>query len=140
MAEPYCLAMLLCDAIHQDLATGKHTLLGTFSTVTAAEFPAHIHLCVYFAITDGLGKIPLKLRIVDAETDIAGNAESAAWESPELEVNFPDPLMVCESTVSNIPVILPKAGVYFCELYSGTTLLMSRRLLALGPGEVEKNE
>lgn len=63
-----------------------------------------------------------------------------AWESAELEVNFPNPLMVCESTVRDISVVLPKSGVYFCELYSGTTLLMSRRLLALGPEEVEKNE
>ncbi len=140
MADPYCLAMLLCDGIHQDPATGKHTLLGTFSTVTAETFPAHIQFCIYFAITDGLGKIPLKLRIVQAEADLAGNAEAAAWESPELEVMFPSPLMVCESTVRNIPVILEKVGVYFCELYSGGTLLMSRRLLALDPSGVQGDE
>lgn len=140
MADPYCLAMLLCDAIHQDPATGKHTLLGTFSTVTAAQFPAHIQLCVYFAVTDGQGKVPLKLRIVDSEADIAGNAAAPVIETSDIEVDFPDPLMVCES-IARVVVMLPKKGVYFCELYSGATLLMARRLLALDmTEEIERNE
>lgn len=138
MAEPYCLAMLLCDGIHKDPATGKHTLLGTFSTVGAAEFPAQIAFCVYFAVTDGFGPISLKLRIVDSAADMAGNAAGAAWESPEMLINVPSPLVVCESSVRNISVTLPAPGVYFCELYSGETLLMSRRLLAVKPEEGEQ--
>lgn len=38
MAEPYCLAMVLCDAVHRDPATAKHFVMGTFSSVGATDF------------------------------------------------------------------------------------------------------
>ena len=37
---PMVLAMVLCDAIYQDPATQKCTLLGTFSTINVRKFPA----------------------------------------------------------------------------------------------------
>ena len=54
MQVRYCLAMVICDAIRRDPATGKFTLLGTLSVVGAAEFPSqHILLAVYMPLTDG---------------------------------------------------------------------------------------
>ena len=68
MVEPYCLAMVLCDGVHRDMGTGKFTLLGAFSTLHAAQFPAKVVFHVYFAITDGQGKTDISLRIMDSES------------------------------------------------------------------------
>lgn len=126
--------MVLCDGIHRDVATGKHTILGTFSTFAADEFPAVLHFWVYFAITDGIGPTELQLRIVDASCGIANsNNENDGIifrAKPLLSINIEDPLMVIEgATFIQIP--LPSPGLYHCELLANETLLMSRRLLAI---------
>jgi len=146
MPEPYCLAMVLCDAVHQDTTTGKFTILGTFSTVGAEEFPASIRLCVYYAVTDGLGPTTLRLRIVDARNGIADgprDGEDVVFSASQ-EFDFATPLLVLEAVVCT-PVELPQPGLYHCELWAGDELLMSRRLLALErqnqpDDEGEKNE
>ena len=130
MSEPYCLAMVLCDNIHRDAGTGKFTLLGTFSSLTAREFPAETFFCVYFAVTDGHGKVQLSMRLVDSEADLAGDAQPPVFTT-SIEFDFGhDPVMVCES-VAFIKTALPKSGVYHCELYADELLLMSRRLIAI---------
>ena len=98
MAEPYCLAMVLCDGVHCDPATGKHTLLGTFSTVGAPEFPAPVKFCIYFAITDLIGDLELTFRLVNSASIADENAEPV-FQIP-LTVQSPSPLAVCEGTVS----------------------------------------
>jgi len=132
MPEPYCLAMVLCDGVHRDATTGKFTILGTFSTFGAEEFPAQVRFCVYYAVTDGLGPTTLRLRIVDASCGIAngrGDDEGMVF-SASSDFDFESPLLILEATVS-IGVVLPQAGLYHCELWAGNELLMSRRLLAL---------
>lgn len=133
MAEPYCLAMVLCDAVHRDFTTGKYTILGTFSTLGADTFPAKIRFCIYFAITDGLGSTELRLRLVDAESGIVDKPEDDT-EGPvfeiQTEITFEDPLAVMEFMIA-VGTALPKPGLYHCELWAGADLLMSRRLLAV---------
>ena len=139
MPEPYCLAMVLCDGIHRDATTGKYTILGTFSTLGAIQFPAQVSFCVYFSVTDGLGPTELYLRIVDASCDIAdgsGQDEGVVCRTPPWAVEFVDPLMVLE-VASAIRLILPRPGLYHCELWAGNDLLMSRRLLAI-QGKAER--
>ena len=128
MAEPYCLAMVLCDSVYQAPATGKFTLLGTFSTVGATEFPTKTRFCVYCAVTDGLGKSEIKLKLVHAKKGKEAD-DVMIFETPPIEINFPNPLIVAEG-VMEIKAELPNEGVYICELFSGNDLLMSRRLVA----------
>ena len=132
MPEPYCLAMVLCDGCHRDAATGKFTILGTFSTFVAREFPAQAQLAVYFSVTDGLGPTVLRLRIVDAEFGIVNSGKEPGQVicQMEMEVSFEDPLVVMESAWG-IKTDLPKPGLYHCELFAGDDLLMSRRMLAV---------
>jgi len=142
MAEPYCLAMVLCDGVHRDAATGKSTILGTFSALGAKEFPARVLFWVYFAVTDALGPTTLRLRIVDASSGIANGSGEDASMVPEAswDHDFEDPLMVLE-VGAQIDTVLPKPGLYHCELWARNDLLMSRRLLAVqGPTEQEKGE
>ncbi len=132
MLQPYCLAMVLCDSVHRDAATGKYTLLGTFSTLFAQEFPTAGQFCVYCAVTDGMGTMSIRLRIVDADFGIAESEErspSIVVET-EQEVEFDDPLAVVEIALG-MQVSIPKPGLYHCELLVDSDVLMSRRMLAI---------
>lgn len=131
MPEPYCLAMVLCDGVHRDATTGKFTILGTFSTLGSQEFPAKLQFCVYYSVTDGLGPTVLRLRLVDASCGIANGVDGEEGVAFELstEFDFENPLLVLETAVS-IGTVIPKEGLYHCELWAGDELLMSRRLLA----------
>ena len=129
MSQPYCLAMVLCDAVHQDRATGKFTLLGLFSTVGAHEFPADVQLCVYFAITDGDGDHQVTLRVVQSE-HIFDSACEPVYEA-NVNVKLESPLMVLEGHFGIKDLKLPDPGVYHIELLDGDEVLMSRRLVAL---------
>lgn len=134
MTDPYCVAMVLCDAAHRDPATGKVTLLGTFSNVFAAAFPAKIRLCVYCAITDGFGPTTIRLQIVDAKAPTVDATHEG--EDPnrvfliKSELDIESPLAVIE-TALGIETVLPSPGVYHCELWAGNSVLMARRLTAV---------
>jgi hypothetical protein len=121
---PYCLAMLLCDAVHRDATSGKHTILGTFSRINAASLPQPSQFVVYMALTDGMGKIPLELRL--SHSNAMG--EDAPAASAKTEIELPDPLSVLEM-VTTIQTVFPKEGVWHCELFCDEDLLMSRRFL-----------
>lgn len=134
MPDPYCLAMVLCDAVHRDPSTGKFTLLGTFSNFAAPTYPADVSLAVYFAITDGVGKTTLRLQLIDAR----GGAIDATLEGEDdphrvflikVEVDMLNPLAVVESAIQ-LQATLPAAGLYYCELWANDTVLMSRRFTA----------
>ena len=133
MAEPYCLAMVLCDAVHRDPGSNKFTILGTFSSVTAPDFPVQINLCVYYAITDGLGPTTLSLQLIDGESGYLDPAD----EEPnpgrifcaKSEFSFPSPLLILEGAMG-VVTQLPKEGLYICELWADRVPLMSRRLVA----------
>ena len=142
MAEPYCLSMLLCDGVHHDPGTGKFFVLGTFSTFSAKAFPAKIRFCTYFAITDGLGAITIRLQLVSA----AGEPIDALNEESDpnrifmlkVEKTFDNPLAVMEG-VFGVETVLPTPGLYHCELWGNSEVLMSRRLTAaLIPGGNDK--
>ena len=52
-SKPQLLAWLLCDAVHIDPSSGKHTLLGVFSNIVAKRFPVtHPHMVWFMALTD----------------------------------------------------------------------------------------
>jgi hypothetical protein len=136
MAEPYCLAMILCDNVHVDSATGKQTILGTFSAVGAKKFPANFALTVYFAITDAAeGETELTFRIVDSRHGFDDG--SAPVFEHKFPIQSPSPLAVIEGRFGGIAV-LPQPGVYHCELLTGENVLMSRRLVALLPPDAQE--
>jgi hypothetical protein len=52
-SKPQVLACLICDAVHIDPGTGKHTILGVFSNIRARQFPVtHPHMAVFLMLTD----------------------------------------------------------------------------------------
>lgn len=53
----------MCDGVHVDPMTGKHTLLGVFSSIRVREFPAvHPRMFWFLALTDcAVGEHTLKI-------------------------------------------------------------------------------
>jgi hypothetical protein len=52
-SKPQLLTWLLCDGVHIDPGTGKHTILGVFSNIKAQRFPVvHPHMVWFMTLTD----------------------------------------------------------------------------------------
>jgi hypothetical protein len=52
-SKPQLLAWLLCDGVHIDPTSGKHTILGVFSNIIAKRFPVvHPHMVWFMTLTD----------------------------------------------------------------------------------------
>jgi hypothetical protein len=127
---PVVLAMVLCDAIHQDPATRKCTLLGTFSTINVRKFPAtHRQLAVHVAMTDGRGKTRVRLRLARSDE------EETEVFSREGTIEFADPRVVAELNFTINNVIFESTGEYRLQVYGNDELLKERRLYVQGvPG------
>jgi hypothetical protein len=53
--KPQLLAWLMCDAVHIDPGTGKHTILGIFSNIRVRQFPAkHPRMVWFLSLTDAM--------------------------------------------------------------------------------------
>ncbi len=129
LPSPIVLAMLICDAIHRDPGTGKSTLLGTFSTIGATQFPAiHPFMGVFVVLTGGRGKVPLELRLVTVDED-------HTILSARVEVEFPDPRAAVELAMNVQNAQYDEPGEYRVQLYCGHELLSERRIMVF---EVEK--
>lgn len=52
-SKPQLLVWLTCDGVHIDRTTGKHTLIGAFSNIRAARYPAvHPFMVWFLTLTD----------------------------------------------------------------------------------------
>jgi hypothetical protein len=128
---PVVLAMMLCDAIHQDPATKKCTLLGTFSTISARKFPVvHRQLAIHLALTNGHGKIRIRLTLTGAD-----EADAPIF-SQEGTIEFRDPCVVAELNFAVANVAFQKPGHYRLQAYANDELLMERRLNVLDAGQM----
>ncbi|HOA73197.1 MAG TPA: hypothetical protein PL151_12560 [Phycisphaerae bacterium] len=120
---PVILAMVICDAIHQDPATKKCTLLGTFSTITARSFPVvHPGLAIHVALTDGRGNTRIRLSLVSASDD------QQVLFTQEGVIQFADPRVVAEINFGIRNLTLPHPGEYRVQIYANDELLGERRL------------
>jgi hypothetical protein len=127
--------MILCDNVHIDSTTGKQTILGTFSTVGAKDFPCDVAFALYYALTDAEGEVDLTYRMVDSKHGF--DDESTPIFAINFQVMTPSPLAVIEGAIV-VKTQLPNPGVYHCELLTGDSVLMSRRLVALRPPTVQE--
>lgn len=62
-SKPQLLAWLVCDGVHLDPGSGKHTLLGVFSNIHAAQFPVTYPFMVWFLTLTDCAAGPHKVRI-----------------------------------------------------------------------------
>jgi hypothetical protein len=126
---PYALALVVCDMIWRDPTTHKPTILGCFSAITAAAFPVkHPLMCVFAVMTEGHGKVPIDLRLIDVDEDRLPIFELKS------EAIFPDPRAVVEIDFGAGNLVFPTPGEYRLQLRSGSTLIMERRISVLQAG------
>lgn len=120
---PVVLAMVICDAIYQDPATQKCTLLGTFSTINARQFPViHRQISVHVALTDGHGRTRIRLTLVGTDEN------QTPLFSREGTIDFGDPRMVAELNFVIANLAFPTPGEYRLQVHGNDELLMERRL------------
>jgi hypothetical protein len=123
---PQVLALNVCDFIIQDPWTNKKILIGLFTIIQAAEFPAvHPVLSIHTALTNGHGSTKIKLRLVDTE-----EARPPIFEV-EATIEFTDPRMVVDFNGSTTSVIFPSPGEYRVQLFGNGKLLSERRIIML---------
>ncbi|MBA3850302.1 MAG: hypothetical protein C0502_09975 [Opitutus sp.] len=62
-SKPQLLVWLMCDGVHIDPATGKHTILGVFSNIRGREFPLVYPYMVWFMTLTDVAPGTHRLRI-----------------------------------------------------------------------------
>jgi hypothetical protein len=121
---PDALAIGICDLIHRDPGTGKRFILGCFTAVHALEFPAvHPLMGVYLDLTNGRGKVQLRVQIVDTDEE-----REPIW-SVEQEIEFGDPRIVAELDFMIGGLTFPEPGEYRVQVYVANQFVIERRLL-----------
>jgi len=120
---PKALSFLVCDYIHRDTSTGKATLIGCFANLFTPSFPIKVPMmAVYAVVTNGHGKVPIRVKIVDAEEELEPINDSV------FEVEFTDPRMTAEVVGFLTDVTFPKPGEYRLQLYAWNECLVERKI------------
>jgi len=120
---PDVLALILCDQIITDRMTGKQSLIGMFSTIHSFRFPVmHPQLCVHVALTEGRGKTPLTIRIVDVD-----DARPPVVEGKGI-VEFKDPRAVATLALQFHGLTFPVPGQYRVQILCNEAMLREARL------------
>ncbi len=118
---PTGISLVICDSIYTDASTGKTALVGVFSNISAARFPATHRRCYAFASVTSVRKgNRLTLRIVNSESD----EEVANVETPVPE-NV-TPLTICDFSIGLNNLKFPAAGKYHVELMADGVILVQR--------------
>jgi hypothetical protein len=126
---PIALALLVCDTISLDPTSKKTSLLGCFSGIASAVFPAVMpRLLVYLELTDGHGEVSLVLKLARVTAD---SLEAEIVFRAETTVLFSDPRAVMQFDLALQPVVFPQPGEYRLIIESASgALIIERRLTA----------
>ena len=115
------IALVLCDAIYQDAASGKSALVGLFNNISTHSLPVtHPRMAVFASVTGLREGSHAKLEIVNAETEqvIVG----ASGPLPEGTT----PLTVADLNFVFNSVVFPDEGQYMVRFWVNDHLLMQR--------------
>ena len=111
---------MVCDNIYQEPG-GKIALVGLFSSIKSAGFPAkHPRMGIFASVTGVREGSTAKLEIVHSEDDRV--VVSAGGPFPK----GADPLSVVDMHFVFNNVIFPEEGVYYIRLWGNDHLLMMR--------------
>ncbi len=121
---PILQAIVLCDCVYADAATGKKVIAGTFNTLWAAEFPTQFarSTFVYLSLTDVHDHAVLQLHYVDLKTnDILLGLD-------KLHIAAASPLECVEVALEIPPLPMPHPGVYAFEVHCEGTIVGTIRI------------
>ncbi len=126
---PLPLAFIACDHVWRGPGTAKITILGAFSAIEAADFPAeHSEIAVYLALTGAHGKLPILIQLIDSAEALPEPIATA-----ELQLDFSDPIAIIETSVVLRDVYFPFPGEYRLQLLDRGNLVIERRITVRHP-------
>lgn len=112
---PKCKAILLCDQVIVEAATGKVSVIGIFGGWVFPHFPHSTpSFTVFLQLTDGIGKYAISMEVHDLQSD------QIIAQAPIKEIEFRDrkKKVSLPFSVSSLPI--PQVGRYdFIVLANG---------------------
>ena len=122
-SPPLVLSMLICDAIHRDPGTGKHTLLGIFNVIRVSKFPSMFPtMSLYISLTEVIGEYPVHVQIIDADEE----RDPIYYHTGNLKCK--DPLQVVELAIPITNVTYPRLGEYRIRVFVGDEMIGTRKI------------
>jgi len=116
------LSLVVCDQIIEDKLTGKKTLVGLFSRISAGSFPCvHPMMSVFVSMTGGRGHYPCEVLCRHADGD-------PVVFSAKGKVSLRDPKQVVDLAFRLNGVRFPKSGLYWVNFIVDDVPLMMRPL------------
>lgn len=121
---PHCLALVLCDAVIEDVRTRNKSLINMFNGILSHQVPVrHDKMCAFAAFSGGRGAVPISLRLCydpEYEKDLlrmGGNVE------------FPvdNPQAVVDMVFEIRGFVFPQFGQYTFEIIADDVPILSRR-------------
>jgi hypothetical protein len=114
MPLPRCKAILLCDQVIIDAATGKTTLVGIFDRFFAPKFPYAVGpFAAYLQLVSGIGRYEMTIEIHDMHDNAA-----IARLAP-LSMQFLDRVHKATLIFKAAPLVLPHPGQYDFVVLAG---------------------
>lgn len=130
--KPTCLALILCDYVIEDKLTNNKSLIGLFNRIHAHQLPAvHPRMCVVVSLTNGRGKMPIRLRIASLIND------EEIFQATG-EVTFNDPLAVCDLVFDLRQIPFKTEGAYSITVFYENIPLIERRFIVSVLKEVKR--
>ncbi len=126
-SKPIVMSINVCDEIIRDEISKKISLIGLFSQIQTATFPAHHpSLHVYVSLTDGHGNYDGELRFVNENN----NSIIASMKG---KVPFKTPLQTVELNFAINNLKFEKPGKYRVEFFCDGEPVGSKQFIVSGP-------
>ncbi|MGE0712292.1 MAG: hypothetical protein AB7N76_32670 [Planctomycetota bacterium] len=122
--KPQCTALILCDAVIEDVRSHNKSLINMFNGVLSPQVPVrHDKMCAYASLTGGRGLVPISLRLC-----LDQFYERDLLRLPG-EVDFPrdNPQGVVDMVFEIRGLVLPAFGPYTFEVMCDEVPLLARR-------------
>jgi hypothetical protein len=127
--SPIPLGMVICDMIIEDKKTGKKSLIGMFSNVSAPVVPCPLNrFGVYISMTEGIGDYTCSLKCVRAGDNLMLGETRGG-------LKFEDRSHIVEIVLEITGLTIPEYGEYRLEFYCEEELLISRKFTVTSIGE-----
>lgn len=122
---PVALGLTLCDAVIIEQGTNKASLIGTFSTFRAGQFPfTPLPFCVFAPLTDAQGDADVSLTIERLESN-------ERIEEASQRVRFPGRFAEVRVLFRLATCTFPQSGTYLFTLLVDGEWVAHRRVRVL---------
>jgi hypothetical protein len=128
--RPVAIGLLVCEQVIIEQGTHNVTLVNTFSRRTVKEIPSPpLSFVVTALLTDGLGEMPLEMRIERLDTlDIVSQFHGT--------VQFAHPLREVRCNIRVRDCSFPVAGLYEVVLFVDHEPIASKRIAIIHSEEI----